>query len=421
MKALNQYSSILVDSGDGWSINKENSPSYTAFTSPEITLSAVGHQVTIKSDGKTQITSADPLEVLDNYLTQGLVAVGYIGYEYSQYTVEGFTPSHNKEGKNFPDVNFLLYKSDNILSGNYYDLLLQIQPTDIATEIDTGAMPNHKNHPCPNMSKLQYVDMIKAGKNYIEQGDIYQVNLSQRMITSFNLDPLEYFLNFYKVQPVPYGCYINFGDFQLISGSMELFLRKNGTTLTTNPIKGTIKRGKSDEIDTILKAKLISSEKERAENLMIVDLMRNDLGKVCKPGSVKVNKLFEIETYNTLHQMVSEVEGVAAPDLQSFQIVRDIFPPGSVTGAPKKRTLEVIDELEPHLRGPYCGAIGVYYPDGDFTLSVAIRIMTTESNKATFYVGGGIVWDSDPEKEFEETILKSKALTQAMDLCCNTT
>jgi anthranilate/para-aminobenzoate synthase component I len=195
---------------------------------------------------------------------------------------------------------------------------------------------------------------------------------------------------------------------------MELFLRKSGNKLVTNPIKGTIKRGITDEIDTILKAKLISSAKERAENLMIVDLMRNDLGRVCRIGSVKVNKLFEVETYATLHQMVSEVEGTVDENIKASQIVRSVFPPGSVTGAPKKRTLEVIDELEPHLRGPYCGTIGVFYPNGDFTLSVAIRIALTRLGKATFFVGGGIVWDSDPEKEYDETILKSEAIIKAM-------
>jgi anthranilate/para-aminobenzoate synthase component I len=195
---------------------------------------------------------------------------------------------------------------------------------------------------------------------------------------------------------------------------MELFLRKKGDKLTTNPIKGTIKRGKTEEIDTILKAKLISSAKERAENLMIVDLMRNDLGRISKIGSVKVNKLFEVETFSTLHQMVSEVEGEIHEKITISEIMKNIFPPGSVTGAPKRRTLEVIDELEPHLRGPYCGTIGIFYPNGDFTLSVAIRIMLTQLGKATFFVGGGIVWDSDPKKEFDETILKSEAITKAM-------
>jgi len=414
MKLSNQYTCLLLDSGGGWCGDQRKTPSYIAFNQPEISFSSNGGEVTIKSHGSTKLINADPLEVLDDYLNQGYVAVGYIGYEFSQYTNEGFSPAHKKDGLKFPDVSFLLYKLEGLVVGDFAELGRDLQPPEITEELLPDRPIDPSFHLCPNMSIYQYNDMIKQGKSYIEQGDIYQVNLSQRMITRFNLDPFSYFRRFYEVQPVPFGCYIDFGDFQLQSGSMELFLRKKGSKLVTNPIKGTIKRGKTEEIDTIMKAKLISSAKERAENLMIVDLMRNDLGRVSKTGSVKVNKLFEVETYSTLHQMVSEVEGEVDENIKASQIVRSVFPPGSVTGAPKRRALEVIDELEPHLRGPYCGTIGVFYPNGDFTLSVAIRILLTQSGKATFFVGGGIVWDSDPEKEFDETILKSEAITKAM-------
>ncbi len=416
MELSNQYSSLLLDSGGGWCGDQREIPSYIAFTQPEVSFSSNGWEVTIKSHGSAKLINADPLEVLDDYLNQGYIAVGYIGYEYSQYTNEGFNPVHKKEGDKFPDVSFLLFKHESMVVGDYEELEFNSQSTQINENYPQTKPIIPSPHLCPNMSVLQYIDMIKRGKSYIEQGDIYQVNLSQRMITRFNLDPLTYFRKFYEVQPVPFGSYIDFGDFQLLSGSMELFLRKKGNKLVTNPIKGTIKRGKTEEIDAIMKAKLISSDKERAENLMIVDLMRNDLGRVSKIGSVKVNKLFEVETYSTLHQMVSEVEGQVDEKVTMSEIIKNVFPPGSVTGAPKKRTLEVIDELEPHLRGPYCGTIGVFYPNGDFTLSVAIRIMLTQFGKATFFVGGGIVWDSDPEKEFDETILKSKAITKAMGI-----
>jgi len=253
-------------------------------------------------------------------------------------------------------------------------------------------------------------------KSYIESGDIYQANLSQRYTAQFNVPPLPYFLKFYRAQPVPYGCYMDFGGFQLISGSMELFLRKSGDKLLTRPIKGTRRRGQTEELDTVMRAELVGSSKERAENLMIVDLMRNDLGRICEPGSVQVNNLFEINSFSTLHQMVSEVEGALSGDKKVSEIIDNVFPPGSVTGAPKKRTLEVIDELEPHLRGPYCGALGIFYPDGDFVLSVGIRLLVTQAEKATFWVGGGIVWDSDPEKEYEETLLKSYAVKKAFGI-----
>jgi len=416
MKSAKKYSSLLLDSGSGW-IGK-GVPSYLAFKSPEITLCSIEQEVVIKSKGHSETTSADPLTLLDHYLEEGYIAVGYIGYEYSKHTVDGFMPSGLKKGTKLPDLYFMLYRPHDMISGSLDGLYDEMQLPEINTN-NTRLSPPPVNHICRNMSKSQYIEMIVAGKKYIEQGDIYQVNLSQQMTTQFDADPFEFFLKFNKIQPVPYGSFFDFGDFQLISGSMELFLQKNGNKLTTNPIKGTIKRGISDEIDTILKAKLVSSDKERAENLMIVDLMRNDLGRVSVPGSVKVNQLYNVETFSTLHQMVSEVESEVDENIKASQIVSNVFPPGSVTGAPKRRTLEVIDELEPHLRGPYCGAIGVFYPEGDFALSVAIRTMTVKSGSAAFCVGGGIVWDSDPEKEYEETLLKSKALANTMSIPMN--
>lgn len=415
MSIPEKYTSLLLDSGNGWFNGNNKNPSYLAFTNPRITFSATGHKVKITSDGVENLIDSDPLELLEDYLGQGFLAVGYVGYEYSQYTMEGFSPSYNKEGHKFPDIQFLLYDPETAVSGDTKEFLFSTQPPAMNEKSGLDSLEKKQTYICPNLTKYEYMNMVKSAKDFIREGDIYQVNLSQRFITQFNLDPLEYFYNFYNIQPVPFGSYIDFGDFQLLSGSMELFLRKRGSKLTTNPIKGTIKRGRTAEIDTILKAKLISSDKERAENLMIVDLMRNDLGRVSKPGSVKVNKLFDVETYSTLHQMVSEVESEVDENIQVSQLLRNVFPPGSVTGAPKRRTLEVIDELEPHYRGPYCGAIGIFYPNGDFTLSVAIRVMTVQSGKATFFVGGGIVWDSDHNKEYEETILKSQAITRALE------
>ena len=409
-----RYSSVFIDSGNGWFEN--SNPNYSALGLEEAvgSFSSDGIRTKIRFNNNIESLNEDPLQILDHFLAQGYTAVGYIGYEYSRYTMEGYKPNSPKEGDAFPDTNFLLYKNVQQPTPCTNELLfrdLQLPQITRKSGVINTSSPSHL---CSNMTKSQYIDMVNKGRSYIEQGDIYQVNLSQRFKTQFKLDPLEYFLKFYSVQPVPFGCYLDFGDYQLLSGSMELFLRKSGNKLVTNPIKGTIKRGKTDEIDTILKAKLISSEKERAENLMIVDLMRNDLARVSKTGTVKVNRLFDIESYTTLHQMVSEVESEAYENLKASQIVRALFPPGSVTGAPKRRTLEVIDELEPHLRGPYCGTIGIFYPNGDFVLSVAIRTMVTKMGKATFHVGGGIVWDSDAEREYEETILKSKALTNAL-------
>ena len=170
---------------------------------------------------------------------------------------------------------------------------------------------------------------------------------------------------------------------------MELFLRRDGGKISTKPIKGTAKRSKDLRTDRSIKKQLGENEKEKAENLMIVDLMRNDLGRICETGSVKVKELFRINEYKTLFQMESEIEGRLRENISLSEIISSTFPPGSVTGAPKSRALEIIDELEPHYRGPYCGALGVFYPDKDFVLSVAIRIMLALDENTCYWVGGG--------------------------------
>jgi anthranilate/para-aminobenzoate synthase component I len=264
------------------------------------------------------------------------------------------------------------------------------------------------------MTKSNYMRMVDRARAYIAGGDVHQVNLSQRFEVPFGIPPLHFLAKLYEAQPVPFACCLDFGGFQLMSGSMELFLRRTGWQLVTRPIKGTRARGLDERGDEALRAELLEGEKERAENLMIVDLMRNDLGRVCEFGSVRVNRLFEVEPYTTLYQMVSEVEGKLRDGVTAGNIVCATFPPGSVTGAPKRRAMEIIDELEPHLRGPYCGAIGFFEPSGDFTLSVAIRVLTASRSKGTFWVGGGIMWDSVPEREYDETLIKAQAIMKAL-------
>ncbi|MEQ9619299.1 MAG: aminodeoxychorismate synthase component I [Deltaproteobacteria bacterium] len=407
-------SSLLLDSGGGWLDDITDTDSFMLFKRPVLSMSFQGELTRINTGNKIIQSKRDPVMVLEGYLSEGYVAAGYLGYEYSGLTDTGFTPVRRKDGTKFPELFFHLYRMEDIERGSIRELAYRFN------------LPVNEENPCgidkgnhsiiSNMSKAEYIDMVLKAKKYIEYGDLYQINLSQRFMLDFTINPLPYFMRMFHVQHVPFASYMDFGDFQLLSGSMELFLRKKGRKLLTKPIKGTRRRGLSEQADTIKKAELVSSEKERAENLMIVDLMRNDLSRVCRPGSVKVNGLFEIESYATLHQMVSEVQGEIKADAGIGEIVRNVFPPGSVTGAPKKRTLEIIDELEPHYRGPYCGAIGVFYPDGDFTLSVGIRVLAAEAGRCSFWAGGGIVWDSDPEKEYEESLLKSLAVRKAFGL-----
>ena len=412
-------SALFLDSGGGWlsDMVRPGSPqegsSFIFFREPVFSLSSLGQGASVNFPDRKLNFNCDPLSVLEGYLSEGYIAVGYISYEYSRFTEEGFIPIWKKEGETYPDIYLQFFKERDVISGSLEDLK-NILPTHYQTL--KAHKPRMRIETQPNMTKMEYINMVRFAKDYIASGDVYQVNLSQRFTIPLLTPPLSYFLNLFDVQPVPYGCYIDFGQFQLISGSMELFLRKTGRKIVTKPIKGTRKKGFSVEEDAILKAELISSQKERAENLMIVDLMRNDLGRVCKYGTVKVNNLFKIESYTTLHQMVSEVEGYLKDEIRIGDIIKSTFPPGSVTGAPKRRAVELIDELEPHLRGSYCGTIGIFYPNGDLTLSVGIRIMRVKECIGTFWVGGGIVWDSDPEKEFDETLVKARAIKKAVGM-----
>ncbi|MGH7901275.1 MAG: aminodeoxychorismate synthase component I [Thermodesulfobacteriota bacterium] len=409
-KDISTCTALLLDSGGGWNNSVESS--YTHFGVPSHSFYSKGYDVIFTKPHFSVSENADPFAVLEDFLSQGYFAIGYIGYEYSKFTQEGFYPRRKKEGVEIPDVYFLIFNGDEIDTGSIEELLYKKEELSIRDPLK--CMMSFT----PNMSKDDYLNSVKAAKLYIERGDIYQVNLSQRFSTQFGSNPLDLFLKLFCVQPVPFGCYINFGEFQILSGSMELFLRKIGSRITTRPIKGTRPRGSVAELDHMLRNELITSEKERSENLMIVDLMRNDLSRICKDGTVTVKVLFSIESYSTIHQMVSEIEAQLSTGVKARDIIENTFPPGSVTGAPKRRAIELIDMIEPHLRGPYCGAIGLFKPDGDLTLSVAIRILLINRGVATFWVGGGIVWDSDPEKEYIETLIKAQAIKEAMIAVC---
>ncbi len=413
---MDGFSCLFLDSGGGWAGRNGNEGAFIHFGQQRGYLDSDNGTVTVETESGTVRTKRNALSVLEGLLGEGYIAAGYIGYEYASRCESGYEPVRVKEGRRYPDMKFLLFREQDMERGNISD-------SKYARWKGPGEFQN-KNKPIhdadsafvSNISRSGYVNMVEAAKEYIRDGDIYQVNLSQRFTSECRMPPVECFLRMFHVQHVPFACYLDFGEFQISSGSMELFLRKDGDLLTTSPIKGTIERGRNPEADTIKKAKLVGSEKERAENLMIVDLMRNDLSRVCRAGTVKVRRLFDVETYATLHQMVSEIEGRLVSEAGIDRVIGNMFPPGSVTGAPKRRVLEIIDELEPHYRGPYCGAAGLFFPNGDFTLSVGIRLLVTEGSRATFWAGGGIVWDSDPEKEYDETLLKSRVIKKALGL-----
>ena len=282
---------------------------------------------------------------------------------------------------------------------------------DSATDI---TRPNSTVMPRSNFTRYSYKAAVRTVKDYLAAGDAYQVNLSQRFETETELDAWALYRRLCQVSPAPFASYLGFPDSTVISSSPEQFLRLDGNLVTTRPMKGTRPRGSTPTEDAQMAADLTTSQKDRAENVMIVDLLRNDLGKVCMPGSVQVSELFTPEVYPTVHQMVSEIRGQVDTNQDSIDVLRACFPGGSVTGAPKIRAMEIIDELEPVERGVYCGAIGYLGFDGSMQVSIPIRTLVMKDSRVFFSVGGGIVADSDPDDEYEETLHKASGILRAL-------
>jgi para-aminobenzoate synthetase component 1 len=271
-----------------------------------------------------------------------------------------------------------------------------------------------------NFSAAEYEEAVRLIKEYIAAGDIYQANLTQQF-TAFLADdvtPQEIFFSLRGGHPASFAAFIRRGDDTVISASPERFLRvssnKEGRIVEAWPIKGTRPRGMTDEDDRRLRDELFNSEKDRAENVMIVDLLRNDLGRICKFGSVEVPELFTVQEHPTLFHLVSKVRGKLRADVRPSDLLRATFPCGSITGAPKIRAMEVINEIEETERGISMGAIGYFSFDGQIDLNVAIRTMSVRGGVARFNTGGGIVADSDPSAEYEESMTKAKALLRAV-------
>ncbi|MDQ8180965.1 aminodeoxychorismate synthase component I [Pelagicoccus sp. SDUM812005] len=265
-----------------------------------------------------------------------------------------------------------------------------------------------------NFERSEYLEAVESVRSRIRCGDVYQVNLSQRFEAKCAGSAFDLFLRLAEKSPAPYSAYLDFGDEQIVSSSPERFLQIGQGRATTRPIKGTRSAGVSEEEAEANARELGRSEKDRSELLMIVDLERNDLGRVCEPGSVRVDELFRLERYATVIHQTADVSGVLESGVQPIDCVKALFPGGSITGAPKIRAMQVIDELERGERGIYTGAIGYFDVSGKVDLNIAIRTLRIAGGRLCFQVGGGIVWDSDPASEYEETLLKAKAMVSAL-------
>ncbi len=266
-----------------------------------------------------------------------------------------------------------------------------------------------------NFSKENYLSAIKKAKEYIKAGDIYQVNLSQRFQTRTNLTGLEIYQRLRQISPSYFSAYFDTGDFQVLSSSPERFLKLEGNTVITRPMKGTRPRDKDKIKDRNLRQELLKSAKDQAELTMIVDLERNDLGRVCNYDSVQVTRLRELEQYSTVFQTTATVCGRLHKDKDRIDLLRACFPGGSITGCPKIRAMEIIEELEPTRRAIYTGCLGYLSFSGDMDFNILIRTILKKENQLYFGVGGGIVTDSKPEDEYEETLVKARAMVEAIN------
>lgn len=356
-------------------------------------------------------------------------AVGYIAYDFAR-SIETL-PTIAEEDRPIAKLRFGLY--DSVAALNHATGELHLIAHGLSDSAEVGmkalraklqtAVSSTKEAPIVgpwewNMDHDAFIQAIEKIKSYIATGDVYQVNLSRRARCRFAGEPLHLYQALRKGNPGPYCAYLDTGDCTLLSTSPEQFLVKRGNDLATRPIKGTRPRGSSPAEDERLAQELAQSPKERAELLMIVDLERNDLGRVAAFGSVRVEDLYQVEHYARVIHQTAQVKARLAPEKDVFDCIRALFPGGSITGAPKIRAMQVIEELEPTRRGAYCGSIGYIGFNGDAELNIAIRSLHFVDGYLDYQVGGGIVWDSVPEEEYRETEYKARAIHETIDAVC---
>jgi para-aminobenzoate synthetase component 1 len=301
-----------------------------------------------------------------------------------------------------PDLHFYLYESI-VETKNEHDF--------IEADENKDASPI-KSVSC-SVTKKEYLNQVQNILRYIREGDIYQANVTTRFIVETALSPLTAYQQLRKLNPSPYGAFMNFGEYQILSSSPERMIAKRGSRLVTSPIKGTIARGNSRTEEDANRNRLLQSAKDQAELLMIVDLERNDIGQVAEIGSVTVDPLVRAEMYSLLIHLVSDVRGTLRSDCTVHDILAAVLPGGSITGAPKRRAVEILSEIEPVPRGVYTGCIGYLHGD-DFEFNIAIRTMIHRNGQYHIHAGGGIVADSDPEAEYAEMQLKAQNLFRAL-------
>ncbi|MBM4447078.1 MAG: aminodeoxychorismate synthase component I [Chloroflexi bacterium] len=443
--------SFFLDSG----MNPQRLGRYSFIgADPFLIIRSRGNQVTLIRRDEQEIKQGNPFDILgkllDTYRLDHVPttipfwggAVGYLSYDLCHFIER--LPTTAIDDLKLPESYFGFYDTifafDNLVGKAYIvstgfpeldedrrtkraRLRLEELKGRLSSSLPTVPETNLQSAKSPTEAVLRsnftpeaYMEAVNRVREYIAAGDVFQVNLSQRFETDLTVPPYELYRRLRQINPAPFASYLNFDGVTIISASPERFLRLDGDRVETRPIKGTKPRGKNPVEDAMLAQELLNSIKDRAENVMIVDLERNDLGRVCQYGTVKVTELAILETFPTVFHLTSTVVGKLRPDKNRLDLLKATFPGGSITGAPKVRAMEIIDELEPTRRSVYTGAIGYLSFGHNLDLNIVIRTFIIKGNKAYFQVGGGIIYDSNAESEYQETMDKAKALIQALRL-----
>ncbi len=419
-----------------------------AGSDPFLVITSKDSDITITGEGETTVEQGDPFAALQRLMRSYQLApaqapvpfwggaVGYFGYDLCHFIER--LPRTGVDDIAMPDLYMAFYDAiyayDEAQQCGYIlstglpaaagpqrrkraearaqQLCERIQATPAPAS--TTDRPAASAEPQSNFTHEEYLAAVSRAKEYIAAGDIFQVNLSQRFQTPLAISPWELYQRVRQINPAPFAAYLDFGTGQVISASPEKFLEVTDGRVQTRPVKGTRPRGKSPEEDQRLAEELLASEKDNAELVMIVDLERNDLGRVCEFGSVRVPDLVVLESYPTVHHLVGTVIGQLSGGRDNIDLMRAVFPGGSITGAPKVRSMEIIDELEPTQRSVYTGNIGYLGFAGQMQLSIVIRTIIAANGNAYYQVGGGIVADSDPAAEYQETLDKGQALREVL-------